>query len=244
MRLHVFYRACDGERMEIRPRFFSKLTCLKNFINALRQVNTAAFYLIYDGKLREDFRVLVEPIGTIEVLPNVGNSASFWYAFQKAVNLPNDHLIYFVEDDYLHCPDALKKLIECIEDVPADYVTLYDHPVRYMPDYPLGGDWPLNENAIYISRSHHWRTVESTCMTFAARAEVLKEDTPIFEIHVHQTRKPADRELFRQLQGLGKYRQDAPLRKLVGPIPSLATHCHVPWLAPMVDWQKIADESR
>jgi len=238
------YRACSGECMEIRPAFFSKLRCLKNFLWVLRQVTSASFCLIYDGELREDFRTLVEPIGEIDVLSNVGNSGSFWHAFQKALTFPDSDIIYFVEDDYLHCLEAIVKLVECFEDVPTDYVTLYDHPMRYRLNCQPDGDWPLNENGIYVSRSHHWRTVESTCMTFAARTKVLREDRLIFEMHTCRTCKPADRELFRHLQGLGKYSQLSPQRRLVGPMPSLATHCHKLWLAPIVDWKKLADGAR
>ncbi len=240
--LHIFYRAFPDERMEVRPPFFSKKACLRNFIRAFHHTSDASFCMIFDGHPDDDFCRLVDPIGTIEVLPCVGNSKSLWHAITKAMCVPEDDPVYFAEDDYLHCPDALAQLLECFQDVSCDYITLYDHPVRYMNDYSLGSDWPLNENGIYISRSRHWRTVESTCMTFGTKARTLKEDISIFEQYVHRTQKPADRELFRHLQGLGSYKRDSPMRKLVGPIPSLATHCHLPWLAPLVNWEQFVDE--
>lgn len=242
MDLHVIYRACDGERLEIRPKFFSKLICLKSILKALQCLEHVSFHLIYDGVLREDFRKLVEPIGEIDVLSNVGNSQSFWFAYQKAVAFPSDHFVYFLEDDYLHCANAIQKLFECFTDVPADYVSLYDHPVRYKLYDGVEKDWQLEEDTIYISKSHHWRTVESTCMTFATRSHILREDQMIFERYVYNTIKPADRELFRHLQGLGSYAQQSNKRRLVSPIPSLATHCHIPWLAPTVNWQILINE--
>jgi hypothetical protein len=239
--LHVFYRACSTENDKARPVFYSKLRCLANFLAAFERVAEATFCLVYDGNVGEDFRSRVEPIGSIERLPNVGNSASFWYAFNLALNLPDKDLVYFVEDDYLHRRDALQKLVECVQCIDADYITLYDHPARYMSDCPQGADLPLRENAVYVSRSHHWRTVESSCMTFASRAGVIREDIKLFETHIKQTGVPADRALFRHLQGLGSYRNGSPRRKLIGPIPSLATHCQEPWLAPVVNWKAVVD---
>lgn len=245
-KLEVFYRASSFENPKTpRPKWFSKVLCLKNFINAFAPVAPiATFHLVYDGVVEKDFLELAEPVGTVTELPSVGNAPSCWHALQEAAQLPDETLAYFVEDDYLHCPEALIKLIDCHHDVVADYITLYDHPVRYMTDYFDGNDWPLVKDAILLSRSHHWRTVESTCMTFAASAGVLKKDMEIFDTYVGQVEKPQDRALFRHLQGLGKYRDCSSmrLRLLIGPVPSLATHCHEPWLAPLVDWSKLAQQ--
>lgn len=243
LKLDIFYRVSFFESQTPRPDYFSKLLCLRNFMNSFRKVASfATFHLICDGSIEKKFLKIVKSVGTVTKLPNVGNSLSFWHALQETIKLPDNHLVYFVEDDYLHCRDALTKLVECHQDIVADYITLYDHPVRYIKNYAGGVDWSLVKNAIYTSKSHHWRTVESTCMTFAAEAKVIKEDIEIFDLYVRQTNKPKDRELFRHLQGLGKYKSISPMKVLIGPMPSLATHCHEPWLAPLVNWRKIASQ--
>lgn len=239
--LYIFYRACADESAKWRPPFYSKYLCLRNFLMAFRRIGGAHFHLIHDGEPREEIFQMVKWVGSIETLPQVGNSATFWRALDLALNVPADALIYFVEDDYLHLPEALVKLAECRGALDVDYITLYDHPVRYMPNYPPGRDLPLRKDEIYISGTHHWRTVESSCMTFAATASVLREDAWIFDEHVRQKDIPQDRELFRHLQGLGPYEDSPKPRTLIGPIPSLATHLEEPWLAPNVDWARVAD---
>ena len=56
--------------------------------------------------------------------------------------------------------------------------------------------------------------------------------------------RPEDRELFREMQGLGDYKYKDPEhpRILVNSIPSLSTHAHLPWLAPIVDWEREAKD--
>jgi hypothetical protein len=210
---------------------------------AFRRIGEARFHLIHDGEPDEELFALAKWVGSTEILSEVGNSATFWRAMEYAFDLPDGDLVYFVEDDYLHLPDALVKLMECRSALNADYITLYDHPVRYMPHYPFGRDLPLRKNAVYMSGTHHWRTVESSCMTFAATPKVLREDVSIFDCHVRQRRVPADRELFRHLLGLGQYEDCQIPRTLIGPIPSLATHLEEPWLAPILDWARVAADS-
>jgi hypothetical protein len=77
-------------------------------------------------------------------------------------------------------------------------------------------------------------------MTFAASVRTLKEDRPVFDKHVKTRRVPNDRELFRHLQALGQHADRQPARTLLGAIPSLATHCELPWIAPVVDWDRLA----
>lgn len=243
--LHIVYRASDLDKSNVRPIYYSKLLCLKSLLQALKKVKDFTFTLYYDGKAGDDLITGLQkqiPDSTIVRLSLASNSGSFWYAYQESLKLPENEWVYFVEDDYLHLDTAIEKLIGCIHSVrKADYITLFDHPVRYAIDYQFGLDVPHRVNTIFISDSHHWRTQESTCMTFAAQIVTLKEDEHIFQKYVRQTRAPQDRELFKRLQGLPGYEEGSPNRLLVGPIPSLATHCHEPWLAPAVDWQKVAN---
>ena len=76
-------------------------------------------------------------------------------------------------------------------------------------------------------------------MTFGAEAGTLRQDVSYFErYHNNGKNVPDDRRLFRHLCGLGVYGgQDNPQRILLGPIPSLNTHLHLPWLAPLIDWE-------
>lgn len=157
---------------------------------------------------------------------------------ERALSLNSNEVVYFSEDDYLYTDEAFEKLNNLLEESFCDYITLYDHPVRYASSYEFGLDIPNKKEKIFISKNHHWRTQESTCMTFASKVDILKEDLHMFKTYL-KDKVPQDRELFRKLQGFSGYEEDSPNRILVGPIPSLATHCHKDWIAPIVDWVSI-----
>ena len=240
--LNVVYRICATESPKRRPSFYSKVRCLKNFLMAVERVQDVHLVLISDGEPNPEW---IEPLpahAEVEVLKKCGNSASFIHALSTALRYPPADLIYFVEDDYLHVPEALEKLLECNHELQPDYLTLYDHPARYWGGEHPEVDLPLRTNFIHVTSTHHWRAVESTCMTFAASTRILRQDFQTIVDHV-SPKAPQDRELFRHIQGLGKYSSHEPARILVGPVPSLATHCEEPWLAPVIDWALLANNT-
>ena len=241
--LHVYYRLTPADRPDKRPAFFSKKGALLNFLAALRAVPSARLRVIYDSAERDHEILSVLP-RTVEIdhQGRLGNSGSIRYAYDLAVRLPGDDLVYFVEDDYLHVPNSLSVLNRAATDLKADYLTLYDHPVRYADEYPWGLDLPTRHTRILLAADHHWRCQESTCMTFAARVRTLQADREIFLRYTARD-VPEDRELFRRLQGLIGYERGSPFRVLLGPMPSLATHCHESWLAPARDWRSIYEAS-
>jgi len=152
-------------------------------------------------------------------------------------------IIFFVEDDYLWLPESVSEIIHILlKEEGVDYVTPYDHPVRYDKKFYFGVDLPHWNNEIYLGKSRHFRSQESTCMTFATRGKTIKEDINLHLVYSPEEMKcPNDRELFRRLQCLGGYNNAVTKRRLlVGPVPSLATHVHLPYLAPIIDWEEYA----
>ena len=247
----VFYRTCLGENTAPRPSWYSKELCLKSFLlsfEQLRNENEAEISVLVDGYLKphdewsKTIKKIVEPRGLIIEQKPVGNVESSINILRLASSLSRNKVIIFAEDDYLWLTPALLGLQHSLTQLPVHYATPYDHPVRYEPNYPKGADLPHWHNAIYITNERHWRTQESTCMTFATTNRTLAEDISYFERYKENGKgRPEDRELFRDLQGLGAYANDNMNKRiLVGPIPSLATHAHLPWLAPLIDWEKEA----
>lgn len=248
----VLYRSYAGENQAPRPSWYSKELCLKSILlsyKLLKKEVPANFTVLFDGylNLRNDWtkilKKMVEPEGLIIESKQKGNCESIINAIYRATELPEKNVVIIAEDDYLWLSPALVDLYHALTKLPIHYATPYDHPIRYQPDYPKGADYPHRHNIIYITIERHWRTQESTCMTFASTCRTLKEDIEYFEKYKDNGKgRPEDRELFREMQGLGGYSYknlDNP-RILVGPMPSLATHAHLPWLAPLLDWEKEA----
>ncbi len=250
----IYYRTYGGENQASRPAWYSKAVCLRSIIRAVevaRREFEVRFVLLYDGVLsdNQEWEAIIEQRmtqigGTIVELPKTNNSQSFLQTAYRALELADEEIVFFAEDDYLWLEPAVRAMAMALVQLPAHYVTGYDHPDRYQPNPYLGEDVPHWQNTIYITEDRHWRSQESTCMTFATRVAIMREDLKYFEAY-HDGGKgyPNDRDLFRHLGGLGPYAHgENPRRLLLGPMPSLNTHAHLPWLAPLVNWEQAARE--
>lgn len=243
--LHIFYRYCQKENGKPRPRFYSKSLCLKSLLEAYKRIPGASLSILVDGSIEGDVLAMVEGSAEIVRATSLGLGGSFLFALQEVARRKLPGLVYLVEDDYLHRHDALEKLIDCHRRGFADYITLFDDPLRYHRSDDIPPDLPTSSE-LFVSQKHHWRVIESTTFTFAASGLTIKQDVDIFTEHVLLREKhPSyvmDRESWRHLQGLGRYRAVVTKRKLIGAIPSLATHCETTALSPAVDWERIAME--
>ena len=218
--IHILYRLITTENNQKRPRGYSKQACFSSLIQAMSHGITLKVYLnrgpcdwLYDTE--------VENIDTKDM------SETALLVYHEALKFPDADWVYFCEDDYVHEPDALVKMMHCIKDVKPDLISLYDHPDRYrdLPEH----NFTQGKNDIFISRDHHWRTIPSTCMTFGASVKVLRENQDLFEKWTY-----IDFELFPRILGFKEPRPNKYL--MVGAIPSLATHYQTGYLAPYAEW--------
>ena len=167
----------------------------------------------------------------------MGNSGSYNFLTEYIISNYNDGIVYLLEDDYLHLHGSSDAILEGLEI--ADYVTLYDHPDKY-----VNGINPLVKNnseqtRVYLSNSCHWKETNSTTMTFATRIKTLKRDIffhKLFTVGV----KPLS-FFSKKRFGYKKIPMDYPLwrslilikrRKLISPIPAYSTHAELAWISP------------
>ena len=167
------------------------------------------------------------------VRSNGGSSAGgFRIVMEAALQLPTEEIVYFMEDDYLHLTDSRKILLEGLTR--AHYITLYDHPDKYIPA-EHGGN-PLidldgaEETKVFRTNTRHWKLTNSTTMTFASTVNILREDEDILRSYT-QGSYPRDFEMFLALRNKG--------RALVTPIPGYATHGETTWLSPLTNWELV-----
>jgi len=199
--------------------------------------------------LSADDKKMIEELSSkfeikVENLTTNSNTKAYSYVVKKACGARDEDEILLVEDDYLWLPEAISEMVGAMRSISGvDYLTPYDHPVRYDDTFYGGVDLPHWKNKIFQFGNRHYRSLESTCMTYMTLGKVLKEDLSLHLDYSPEDKKcPNDRELFRRLQQLGGYNDLKQRRLLVGPMPSLATHLHVPYLAPIVDWEEKAKE--
>jgi hypothetical protein len=150
------------------------------------------------------------------------DKASFFETvrYAKAKNIGDNDLVYFLENDYLHAPGWVEKVIDLFSTFSGlSYVSLYDHNDKYF--------LPMYENLvskIITTKTHHWRTTPSTCGSFIISKQILDEDFDILSTMVGDHNK---------FLWLNQNRE----RSVITPIPGLSTHCMVGLMSPTIDWK-------
>ena len=179
------------------PDFFSKELCAASLLAAYEEcpIDTE-LHVINDGPQPSPALSVLEAAATdVWMEPQRGNSGSYRWALEHAVTaFDSEDIIYFVEDDYLHTRNAFIVLAAGVIALDSiDYFTLYEHPNAYRR-------LPSGPTYLFPVEGTVWRSIPSTCMTFAARVHTLRRD-----LNIHQARlagpRPDDFGLFLRLQG-------------------------------------------
>ena len=227
----VVYRISDAGYNKVKPNYIDNEKCLAN---AVRVFKDADWNIIADNVSAETDDMIQKYVtrDTIEYV-SVGHGAgTFNLALDSALKLNDEEIVYFIENDYLHKPEAMKVLEEGFK-LGASFVALYDHPDKYL-DPSLGGNpycvGGAEDTRVYLTESCHWKITNSTTMTFAAKVSTLKRVESILREYTSGAH-PNDFQMFLKLREVGEL--------LVTPLPGYATHGETAWLSPLTDWSKI-----
>lgn len=193
-------------------------------------------------------------------LNGAGNYRTFELQIEILLQQKCSENVYFAEDDYYYLPGQFPAMVDYINSGPdIDFVTPFDH-IHY---YTL--DLHRHSNEIRVHGSKHWRTANSTCLTFLTTKRTLASTKRVFRTYRH---KNNDSSIWLSLT---KYRVFNPIlpikyffgrqwflleiisfawlfcwsqilfgrqRKLWASIPSIATHMNSKLMAPVVDWTR------
>lgn len=227
--LNIVYRLCE-ERTgthcgDNRPEWFSKEICLYSFLDSLYEcknlVDNVVF--VHDGPLGPLFNIISSLNYQIIKIDKRNYAGSLISAYELVSNLDGD--FYFVEDDYLHLPDSIRKIALAVPQF--KLISPYDHLSRYDPiKYTGRPDTPYELKLVFDDISnHHWRTNESACHTYAISGDIFKLH---YSTITSQFCVLHDQNLFRTMYSLG-----VPLWT---PITGLATQVD-PYMSPGIDWE-------
>ena len=228
-KVKIYYRLSDHGYQKIKPDYIDNEKCLSNFISVFGEDDI----VIIADNVEDATYEWLSSLDLNVVRTKLGSGAkSFNYVLDRVVELEDDTIVYFIEDDYLHLPDARKILLEGI-NIGAGYVSLYDHPDKYL-NANQGGNPFVQDGGevtkVYRSESCHWKLTNSTTMTFASKVKTLKEDLNIIKKWTNGT-YPEDFKMFLELRDSG--------RSLITPLPGYSTHGETQWLSPFTDWSKV-----
>ena len=241
--MKFLYRISNNSYNKSKLANASKEACFINFIKNLL-LPSDTLYVIADN-VNEELRNFLKsnlPINGHLIEANTGsNGACFRLQLSLADQIPDNEIVFLHEDDYLYRPHAvdtedfkLNNLLirEGLER--SDYVSLYDHPDKYLS--PREGGNPLisiegvEYTGIFLTAHSHWKYTNSTTLTFAAKKETLIEDRVTWLKHC-SGRHPNDFDAFLELGKQG--------RRLATCIPGNASNTEPPWLTPLYNWEKI-----
>ena len=149
-------------------------------------------------------------------------------------DIPDDDIVYLVEDDYIHRPNSLNVLKEVFQNSNVAYVSLYDHMDKYHPGYfnTYANGFPTQ---LFCTSTCHWKTTPSTTNSYAMRFSTLKRDKDIHYKYCNFGNVVQDHRKFLDLWSTGK--------SLVTPIPGYSTHVENGLLSPTIDWIKVLKET-
>lgn len=237
-KLKIFYRISEAGYHKVKPEYISNESCLRNFASKFRSEN---IQILADNISEETYKMVQKYIPKEQIeLVSIGNGAgTFHKTLDYACSLPDYFVSYFVENDYIHRNNSYQALIDGFS-AGFDYITLYDHPDKYMLPKDGGNKFCTDggeETRVYYSKFNHWRLTNSTTFTFAGKVETIKKDYDIFHKYTNGhhpetgqfTGHPYDFSMWLELRDRN--------RTLASPIPGYATHGETRWLSPSVDWE-------
>jgi len=235
-KLYIFYRISDAGYKKEKPDYINNEACLKNAVQCFppKDVN---WKVIADNCCDNTLKMIETYIDEKNIMKvSIGDGAgTFNLALDKAIELDDDAWVYFIENDYVHKAESNKILCEALSSGLADYVTLYDHPDKYI-NSEYGGNPYVELNGeisrVCVTKSCHWKTTNSTTMTFATTIKFLKRDKPIWKKWT-ATKHPNDFEAFIELYGLERF--------LISPMPGYSTHGETKWLSLFTNWRDMLE---
>jgi glycosyltransferase involved in cell wall biosynthesis len=192
-KLHVVLRTCDRSSLQSN-RIFAKdeivIRCLRSLITALKNQDHTLH--IIDDDSSNKTKELMQEIATnasFNFLPEIKSKMSIAQksrysvkvAYDYIYTLPEDDLVYIVEDDYLHYPDAMEKMLKSWElfsswDDTVE-IGIFPQDFKQLYFYPENGcsHAYLRHCIILPGIDRYYRTTWYTHESFIIRNRVIKK---------------------------------------------------------------------
>jgi len=231
--MKIIYRISDAGYNKVKPSYINNENCLKNTLQIFPEKDINWLIIadncsqITQDSIRKYYKGEIKNV-------SIGHGAgTFNLALDEALKELDNEIIYFLENDYLHKPNSDKILQEGF-DLEASFVSLYDHPDKYIGPNQGGNPYcegGAEDTRVYLTDSCHWKITNSTTMTFASKVSTLKRTEPILRKRTNMGHYPQDFKMFLELRDNNEL--------LITPIPGYSTHGETAWLSPLTNWSQI-----
>jgi hypothetical protein len=198
--------------------------CLNSIITSINYTNHEVTLHVIDGSEFE-FSFEIERILTlcrqeidfVRVDPEMNNNENMLFCYEFARDkIDDEHVIYFLEDDYLHFPNCIQEMADSYElfkgNLGGREVAIHpaDSPLEYRPEsiYPC---------RIVLGLNRHWRTTVSSSFAIMLSKKAFIENYKTFELYSR-----FDGETIHEANTINLLFIDKIF--LFSPIPTLAFH--------------------
>ena len=256
---HIMFRTTEGVRGVPRPFGLDMRTVIKVCFLSLHEAVKPFPHAIHvlGDRLSEDlktfFQRLADRDAAVKIhLEDCDSGESIRQSLSLALAVPDGDWVYFLEDDYLHRPEAFVWIDELVRNKAevlrfepgrwfmkrlfrnANEAPLIIHPADYPDRYhPIKRQFSL----LYITRLNHWRQISSTTHTFMAEAGTIRRYEKVIR---RSSNPPRDFYLSRHMYSHIFFRGRG---LCLSPIPGVATHMTEGVMTPLVDWESLLRET-
>lgn len=253
-KLDVILRTHDKREIHISetPRYcgFNKAavikTCVRSLINTCNKSDHDITYWWYDDHSSEESINELHDIfsgakHTYNFIPIdlEGWQASALAQFERGRDSDSD-LVYFVEDDYLHYPDAIDEMVDAYLMFKKNLgrevsIHPFDDPDNYLPVW-------IEPCRIVYGTKRHWRTNFHTTFTMLCNPSIVRSNWHLFytmatEYGTHW----GEMNHINETTMVNKIWRDDVV--LFTPIPSVALHmAYETQKDPYLDWKDLWDK--
>ena len=145
-----------------------------------------------------------------------------------------EDLIYFVEDDYIHKPDAIEEMIYAYERISTQLGT---ELIMCPADYPYLYNKVENSN-ILLGNKYHWRKINETLCTFLTSNKIINKHFKKFVSACEFEHYPFEKPF-----------HDIYKKELcISPMPAIAVHFtninSIYGLSPLIDYKKLWEKNK
>lgn len=231
--IYLFVRHCSSPNLKNRPNWFAhKEQAMANLMQT-KDADTHVTLLLDTLSIPDPTQHFSykykDQLDQVISMPGGSDACSLYnlVGYITSLKLPDDAIVYLLEDDYLHRPGWTNILREAFDAKLGDYVTLYDHSDKYSLPMYKG-----LKSELFVTESCHWRNTPSTTNTYAVLFKLLVEkavDQVRFSDKESGISYDHSKWVWLQEQGY----------RLISPIPGYSTHLEQEWLAPAFDWRKL-----
>jgi hypothetical protein len=239
MKLEIIIRIHDGKNIHgNKPRYINVskkdliIGCLTSLINSANLSNAEISFIILNDHCTQDcvskihniFKHSKHLYQLIDLeIPGFNHSGLKQFEYCKNSNAD---LVYSVEDDYLHCPEALQEMLFSYKHLKSKYnlqkelcIFPFDNPEDYIPHQMYPG-------RVFRTLTRHWKEGIWTTFTMMTTPKVFQDHWKVFEKLALQYKPFAIGEnpdnLVDEGNTIGNIWKNDVIR--VNPIPSLALH--------------------